>query len=82
MPNPTPLLQFLRHLTTDQQKQLAETCGTTRGYLYQLAGSPRPNPQLRLSIALCKESRQLARRIGAKPLTLEDLLIGVEDEET
>lgn len=77
----TPLLRFLRALTTDQRKAFAESVGTTQVYLYQLAAQPFPNPRLRLALALRLESAKLARKVHAKALTLEDLLVGVPTED-
>ena len=80
MPVATPMLRFLRSMTKPQQEDFASAVGTTRLYLYQLAGQPEPNPRLRLSLAICKESRRIHRKLMTGPLELEDLLIGTEPE--
>lgn len=83
MPTITPLLRFLRALTVEQQTAFAESVGTTRVYLYQLAAQPSPNPRLKLAMALVTESKRLGKKVMQAPLTLEDLLVGVgEDEHT
>ncbi len=76
----TPLLTFLRALTKDQRKAMAERCGTTEVYLYQLAGQPWPNPRLRLALALVAESKPLARKQMTSALTLDGLMVGTSDE--
>jgi len=76
MPKVTPLLRFLRALTTEQREAFARACGTTVGYLYQLAAQPEPNPRLRLAFALAAESRRIHRKVHADPLTLPDLIVG------
>ena len=38
---PTPLLKVLRSMSVPEQHQLAEQAGTSRNYLYQLAGCTR-----------------------------------------
>ena len=75
----TPLLAFLRLLDVPQQNAFASAVGTTRVYLYQLAAKEEPNPQLRLALALVMESARWAKKVGAKPLTLEDLLVGARE---
>lgn len=77
----TPLLRFLRALSKTEREVFAAAVGTTTTYLYQLAGQPEPNPRLRMALAIRDESRRLAKHLMATPLTLEDLLIGVPDEE-
>lgn len=76
--NPTtPLLAFLRSIDdTAERKQFAEACGTTPVYLYQLAAQPWPSPRLKLAMALVAESKKIAKKWMARPLTLEDLLVG------
>lgn len=80
MPKVTPLLAFLRALTVEQQKAFAEEVGTTRVYLYQLAGQPWPNPKLRLAMAIVEKSGKYAAKFMARPLSLTDLLVGTSDE--
>lgn len=77
---PTPLLQFLRALSKDQREAVAAACGTTTIYLYQLAAEKHPNPRVRLALAICAESRRLSRKIHSPPLTVNDLLIGPDQE--
>ncbi len=72
----TPLLRFLRALTPEQREAFASATGTTTGYLYQLAAQPMPNPRLRLALAIEAETHRIAKRVGADPLTLADLLVG------
>ena len=74
----TPLLRFLRALTVEQQNLFAAEVGTTRVYLYQLAGQPHPNPKLQLAMALVAASKKWGKRVMAEPLTYEDLLIGTD----
>lgn len=76
----TPLLGFLRALTVEQQNAMAAEVGTTRVYLYQLAGQPQPNPRLRFALMLVAATRRWGKRVMAKPLALEDLLVGTEDD--
>lgn len=78
----TPLLRFLRALTKEQREAFAAAVGTTTSYLYQLAGQPEPNPRLKLSLALRDESRRIAKKVMTEPLTLEDLLVGVPQNES
>lgn len=77
----TPLLRFLRALTTEQKEAFASATGTTIGYLYQLAAQRQPNPRLRLALAMVAESERISKRVGADPLTLLDLLVGPTPEE-
>lgn len=74
---PTPLLGFLRALTVEQQNLFAESVGTTRVYLYQLAAQPHPNPRLRLAVNIVQASKTWGKRFMAPPLALEDMLVGV-----
>ena len=82
MPTITPLLRFLRALTVEQQTLFAESVGTTRVYLYQLAAQPEPNPRLRLALAIAEESKKWHKRVMAPTLSLDDLLIGVPENES
>jgi hypothetical protein len=81
MPTITPLLRFLRALNVEQQTAFAESVGTTRVYLYQLAAQPAPNPRLRLALALVNESKRVGKKVMQSPLTLDDLLVGVGEDE-
>jgi hypothetical protein len=77
----TPLLRFMRQLDSEQKKEFANACSTTPTYLYQLAAQPRPNPTLRMALAAVAFSKQAAsKNFGVDPLTLEDLLVGADDE--
>lgn len=78
MTKATPLLRFLRAFTVEEQKAIAIASGTTRGYLYQLAGNVNPNPRLRLAMNLVVQSKIWGPKAMAKLLTLEDLLVGTE----
>jgi hypothetical protein len=80
-PHVTPLLRFLRALTPEQREKLAEACGTTVVYLYQLAAAKNPNPRVRLALALCAESRRLSRKVHSSPLTVEDLTVGPDPHD-
>lgn len=60
----------------DQRKDFALEVGTTVVYLYQLAGDTEPNPRLRLAKALVDASNKWGKKVMAKPLTYEDLLVG------
>ncbi len=73
----SPLLRFLRAMPDDNCRDvLAEACGTTRLYLYQLAAQEVPNPRLRLAVALCEQSRIWGAALQVPPLTIEGLLEG------
>lgn len=72
----TPLLRFLRAMTSEQKKQFAADVGTTYVYLHQLAGQPRPNPRLDLAMKMVAESKKWSRKIMTPALTYEDLLTG------
>jgi hypothetical protein len=72
----TPLLGLLRAMTKDEQEAFASAVGTTRVYLYQLAAQKEPNPRLRMSLAIVKESERLKKKFMWPTLRLEDLLIG------
>lgn len=72
----TPLLKFLRALSPEQREAFASAVGTTVLYLYQVAAQPSPNPRLQLAKRLVDESKPLAKRAKAEPLTYEDLLVG------
>lgn len=78
----TPLLRLLRAMSKDQREAFAATVGTTTTYLYQLAAQAEPNPRLKLALAIREESRRIAKRVMAEPLTLEDLLVGSPDSES
>jgi len=78
----TPLLAFLRALDADQRKKFAEEVGTTTVYLYQLAGQPAPNPKLKFAKAVVEASaRYASKALAVKPLSFEDLLVGVGHED-
>lgn len=81
MPTITPLLRFLRCMTKEQREAFASATGTTMVYLYQLAGQPAPNPQLRLAKAIVKESNRIAKKLMTQPLTYDDLLVGPTPDE-
>lgn len=72
----TPMLRFMRAMTKEQQEAFAAAVGTTRVYLYQLAGQEEPNPRLRLALNIVKESHRIHKRLMTQPLELEDLLVG------
>lgn len=78
----TPLLRFLRALNKEQREAFASAVGTTTTYRYQLAAQPEPNPRLRLSLAIREETRRIAKKVMTEPLTLEDLLVGVPQDES
>lgn len=81
MSNITPLLRFLRCMTKEQRAAFAAAVGTKVVYLYQLAGSTAPNPQLRLAHNIVVESKRLGKKIMAYPLDYPDLLVGVTPDE-
>lgn len=72
----SPLLAFIRCLTPDQKKDFVAKVGTTYVYIHQLATAEAPNPALRLAKAIVEESRRLSKKVGAEPLTYDDLLVG------
>jgi hypothetical protein len=78
-PKVTPLLRFLRAMTSEQRENVARACGTTVVYLYQLAAAEHPNPRVKLALAICAESRRLSRKLHSAALTLPDLLVGTGD---
>jgi DNA-binding XRE family transcriptional regulator len=81
MPKVTPMLRFMRAMTKEQQEAFAAAVGTTRVYLYQLAAQEFPNPKLRLSLAIVKETNRLSKKLMTAPLTLEDLLVGAPPDK-
>lgn len=72
----TPLLALLRELGSDpKREEFAELAGTSRVYLYQLAGCYRGRSSCRLDTALriANASQVMAERYGTKPITVEEL---------
>lgn len=82
MKTETPLLKFMRALNTEDRNKFAEACESTTYYLYQLAANEKPNPRLRLAIAICEASKvfsaKMPRVMRVPPLTFEDLLVGAK----
>lgn len=75
----TPLLGFIRGLGDLQTKRaFAAECGTTLPYLYQLCAKEEPNPTLRLAMQLVDKSAEYGKNYRLRPLTFDDLLIGVK----
>lgn len=53
------LQEFLRAATQDERNRVATACGTSVGYLYQLAGGHRRNPSAALAVAIERATRNL-----------------------
>jgi hypothetical protein len=69
----TPLSQLLAQLTPAQREKLAADCGTTLGYLRQLAGCHSKNPGVVLALKIEDASRALRARLGTRVVTVHDL---------
>lgn len=69
----TKLAQLLRKLDEAQRARLAIDCGTSLGYLRQLAGCHRVNPSVKLALKLEKASRRLYLKHRTPIVTVEDL---------
>lgn len=72
----TPLLALLRELgSDDKREEFAALAGTSRIYLYQLAGCYRGRTSCRADTALriASASEAMAERYGTEPITVEAL---------
>ena len=84
----TPLLRFIRALNEVPERletfvaslELIGGKATSGMYLYQLAGSAKPNPTLRLAAAIVHQSCVFAPKLRIPPLSFEDLLIGKKSQ--
>lgn len=56
----TPLKNWMRAASANEQKLLAELCGTSRGYLYQVAGNFR-QASSELAVAIERETKTMHR---------------------
>lgn len=69
----TPLAALLRQLTPVQRERLALDCGTTLGYLRQLAGCHSKNPSVALAVRIEDCTRRLWKKHGTRIVTVHDL---------
>lgn len=73
-PPTTPLLAILRALETDERRdEFATLAGTTRAYLYQLAGCSRITCRAALADAIARASVEIAKKYKTEPITMETL---------
>lgn len=56
----SPMKQWMAAATVDEQQLLAQRAGTSRGYLYQIAGGHR-QASAELGAAIERESRAMAK---------------------
>jgi hypothetical protein len=72
----TPLLAILRALETDERRnEFADLAGTSRLYLYQLAGCHNRSCRSHLAMSIASASLEMARRYGSDPITMEQLAV-------
>ena len=78
----TPLAALLRQLTQEQRCRLAADCGTSLGYLRQLAGCHSVNPSVKLALKIEAATRKLNRLHRTRIVTAHDLaaMCSVEGE--
>lgn len=74
----TPLAALLRQLTPVQRERLALDCGTTLGYLRQLAGCHSKNPSVVLAVRIEDCTRRLWKKHGTRIVTVHDLAVMCE----
>ena len=67
----TTIGRWLRVATPAQREELAQMAGTTEGYLYQLGGAHRKNPNLRLALNIHNASKDMLDRHGWPLFVLE-----------
>ena len=70
----TPLLEILRALDTDDKRdEFAALAGTSRIYLYQLAGCHRDSCRAALASQIAAASRAMAEKYQTPIITMEQL---------
>ena len=70
----TPLLEILRKLDTDDKRdEFAALSGTSRIYLYQLAGCHRDSCRAALASQIAAASRAMAEKYQTPIITMEQL---------
>ena len=70
----TPLLAILREMETDDRRdEFAALAGTTRLYLYQLAGCNRKSCRADLAQRIAAASVVMADKYGTQVVTLDTL---------
>lgn len=73
-PPTTPLLALLRDLETDDKRnEFAMLAGTTRVYLYQLAGCNTQACRSRLAKSIADASVAMHERYGTQAISMETL---------
>lgn len=73
-PPTTPLLALLRELETDDKRnEFAQLAGTTRVYLYQLAGCNTQACRSRLAKAIADAAMTMHIKYGTEPISMETL---------
>lgn len=70
----TPLLEVLRALETDERRdEFATAAGTSRGYLYQLAGCHNKSCRSSLAQAIADASVEMGLQYGTPVITVREL---------
>lgn len=70
----TPLLAILRALATDERRdEFATLAGTSRLYLYQLAGCHNRSCRSSLAKSIADASVVMHKQYGSEPITMEQL---------
>lgn len=73
-PPTTPLLALLRDLETDDKRnEFAQLAGTTRVYLYQLAGCNTQACRSRLAKSIADAAMAMHLKYGTDPISMETL---------
>lgn len=62
----TALMGLLRTCTDEEREWLASEAGTTKNYLYSLAGCHRGQPKLGLGLAIAEASKRLHRTTAGR----------------
>lgn len=84
-PPSTPLLSILRDLKSDMRRdEFAGMAGTSRGYLYQLAGCYRGRRSCGTALAkgIADASLAMSKKYGTTPITMEQLATMCPQEPT
>lgn len=70
----TPLLAILRALENDERRnEFAALAGTSRLYLYQLAGCHNRSCRSSLALAIAQASEEMDRRYGCGTVDMQTL---------